>query len=315
MRYSKQILVKQIGAENQKKLESARVAIVGLGATGSSSAEMLARAGVGNLVLIDRDVVELTNLQRQSLFTEADIGKPKALAAKEALQRINSSISITAFPNDLDYDNVNLLESDLILDCTDNLFTRFLINDYCKKNNKPWIYSAVVGTKGMTMNFLPSSKVCFSCIFSLVEGLETCETAGILNTVPTAVTALQVTEAFKILTAQKPRKKLLYIDLWKGSFEEIAVKADRKCRACKGSYEYLEGKKQEIVKFCGSGTFQMKGKFDYGELKRRLNMVGKVVDMGICFKFSAMIIFPDRVLINAQNEEEAKILYSKVVGN
>ncbi|HII15025.1 MAG TPA: HesA/MoeB/ThiF family protein [Nanoarchaeota archaeon] len=315
MRYSRQTILKEIGEENQKKLQASKVVIVGLGATGSSSAEMLARAGIGTLILIDRDVVELSNLQRQSLFSESDIGKPKAVAARDSLHTINSEIKVDAYPLDLDHDNISILDSDLILDCTDNLFTRFLINDYCKQNKKPWIYSAVVGTKGMAMNFLPSSKVCFNCIFSMVEGLDTCSTIGILNTAPSAISAFQATEAIKILTGQKASRDLLHIDVWKQTLEKIKVKTDRKCSVCRGNYEYLAGKKQEILKFCGSGTYQIKGKFDYEELKRKLAKVGKVTDMGICFRFSAMTIFPDRAIIKAQTEEEAKVMYSQVVGN
>lgn len=315
MRYSRQTILKEIGEENQKKLLASKVVIIGLGATGSSSAEMLARAGVGHLILIDRDVVELSNLQRQSLFTEADVGKPKAVAARDAIHTINSEIKVDAYPIDLEHDKTSILDADLILDCTDNLFTRFLINDYCKQNKKPWIYSAVVGTKGMTMNFVPSNKVCFNCIFKMVEGLDTCSTIGILNTAPSVISAFQSTEAIKILTGQKPSKELIHIDLWKQAFEKVKVSADRKCSVCKGNYEHLAGKKQEILKFCGSGTYQIKGKFDYEELKRKLSKVGKVTDMGICFKFSATTIFPDRVLIKAQTEEEAKVMYSQVVGN
>ncbi|MDD4877712.1 MAG: HesA/MoeB/ThiF family protein [Candidatus Nanoarchaeia archaeon] len=315
MRYSRQEILKEIGAENQKKLLASKVVIVGLGATGSSSAELLARAGIGHLVLIDRDVVELSNLQRQSLFSEEDIGKPKAVAARDAIHAINSEVKADAYPVDLECDKVSVLEADLILDCTDNLFTRFLINDYCKKNKKPWIYSAVVGTKGMVMNFLPASKVCFNCIFKMVEGLDTCATMGILNTAPSVISSFQVTEAIKFLTGQKASKDLVHIDVWKQAFEKIKVSADKKCPVCKGNYEYLEGKNQEIIKFCGSGTYQIKGKFDYEELKRKLSMVGKVQDAGVCFRFSAMTIFPDRVIIKAQTEEEAKVMYSQVVGN
>lgn len=315
MRYSRQVILKEIGEENQKRLLASKVAIVGLGATGSSSAEMLARAGVGHLVLIDRDVVELSNLQRQSLFSEADLEKPKAVAARDAIHSINSEIKVEAYPIDLECDKVSVLEADLILDCTDNLFTRFLINDYCKKNKKPWIYAAVVGTKGMTMNFLPANKVCFNCIFKMVEGLDTCATMGILNTAPSVISAFQVTEAIKILTGQKPFKDLVHIDVWKQTFEKVKVVSDKKCAVCKGDYEYLDGKKQEIVKFCGSGTYQIKGKFDYEELKRKLSKVGKIQDAGVCFRFSAMTIFPDRVIIKAQTEEEAKVMYAQVVGN
>ncbi|HLC73472.1 MAG TPA: HesA/MoeB/ThiF family protein, partial [Candidatus Nanoarchaeia archaeon] len=163
MRYQKQELLSYIG-NKQEFLQKKVVAIVGLGAIGSNTANLLARAGI-NLILIDRDIVELENLQRQTLYDEKDIGKPKSIQAKKKLKLINSEIKIEAFVEDLNYKNIDeLINSDLILDCSDNMETRFLINDYSIKNDIPWIYAAVLGVNAMSMNIVPQKTPCFRCI-------------------------------------------------------------------------------------------------------------------------------------------------------
>src|SRR3989338_4173756 len=146
MRYLRQIVFEKIGPKRQEILNKSKVVVVGLGALGSIAAELLARAGIGKIVLIDRDFVELSNLQRQSLYDEGDIDKPKVVVAKDKLSKINAYIDISSHFVDLEYDNVDILKSDMILDCTDNFYTRFVINDYAIKNNTPWIYAAVIGT-------------------------------------------------------------------------------------------------------------------------------------------------------------------------
>jgi len=315
MRYLRQTVLKHIGKRGQELLAKSKAVVVGCGATGSRAAELLTRAGLGNLVLIDRDIVEISNLQSNALFTEADIGCAKAVVAKKALEAINSETKIVAYPVDLSSENVSLLSSDIVLDCTDNLQTRFLINEYCKKQGLPWVFSAVTATRGFVMAFQPSMKACFRCIFKMAEGLETCETAGILNTVPTAIVSVQVTEALKILTKQKDVKGLLHIDLWKQTFERLKIRANRNCPVCKGKYEMLGGKTSETLRFCGSGTYQIKGFFDYNRVKERLSRVGHIVDMGYCFRFGAITVFKDRVLLKAKDETEARILYSKLIGD
>jgi len=164
MRYSRQEIFSKIGKEGQNLLKKSKVAVVGLGATGSSSAELLARAGIGELILIDRDIVELNNLQRQSLYNENDVGNVKAEAIKNHLEKINSEIKIKALVMDLDYKNINEMKADLILDCSDNIETRNLINEYCRKNKLPWIYSGVIGDNGLVLNF--KDDYCFNCVFN-----------------------------------------------------------------------------------------------------------------------------------------------------
>ena len=204
-RYSRQILFRGIGAEGQRKLATARVAIVGCGATGSALAGLLARAGVGTLRIIDRDYVEPSNLQRQSLFDEKDAEEslPKAIAAARKIAAFNSQIAVEPKVEDLVPANIEaLLEGmSLILDGTDNFETRFLINDYAVDRSLPWIYSAAVGSYAVTLNVLPGQTACLACIFpdSPRGMVETCETSGILNSAVNLVASVAATEALKFL--------------------------------------------------------------------------------------------------------------------
>src|SRR3989344_2567536 len=212
MRYTRQEIFSEIGKDGQNKLGKSSVVIVGLGALGSVSAELLARAGIGKLILIDRDIVELSNLQRQSLYDEGDIGKPKALAAKEKLNKINSEVEIDFYVEDLNSGNINEIISingnynnvknnkkyiknnkntDLILDCTDNLETRFLINDFSVKNRISFIYSSAVGSKGYVFNVIQKKTACLKCFLKEAAQLGTCETVGVLNTITNLISSIQ----------------------------------------------------------------------------------------------------------------------------
>src|SRR5256885_14951124 len=183
-RYSRQLLFSGIGTEGQQRLAIARVAMVGCGATGSATASLLARSGVGTIRIIDRDYVEPSNLQRQTLFDEADAKEslPKAIAAARRIAAFNSDIVIEPQVADLTPDNVEvLLEGvELVLDGTDNFETRYLVNDYAISKKIPWIYAAAVGSYGVTLNVLPGKTACLACVFpdSPQGTFETCETAG-----------------------------------------------------------------------------------------------------------------------------------------
>src|SRR5580698_4530692 len=221
-RYSRQVLFKGIGAEGQPKLAASRVVIVGCGATGSALASLLARSGVGTLRILDRDYVESSNLQRQTLFDESDAREsvPKAIAAARQIARFNSAITVEPHVADLTPSNVDSLLGgvDLLLDGTDNFETRYLINDYAVKNSVPWIYSAAVASYAVTMNILPGETACLACIFpeSPRGTMETCETAGILNSAVNLVASLAATEALKFLVGvqAKMRRTLLSWDVW-----------------------------------------------------------------------------------------------------
>ena len=230
-RYSRQVLFKEIGAQGQNKLAQSRVVIVGCGATGSALASLLARSGVGTLRILDRDYVEPSNLQRQTLFDENDAHEsvPKAIAAARQIARFNSQIVVEAQVADLIPANVDSLlgGADLILDGTDNFETRYLLNDYAVKNSVAWIYAAAVASCAVTMNVLPGETACLACIFpeSPRGTVETCETSGILNSAVNLVASIASTEALKFLVGarEKMRRTLLSWDVWTNERAELAA--------------------------------------------------------------------------------------------
>ena len=194
-RYSRQVLFPCIGPAGQERLRRSSVAIVGCGATGSAAASLLARAGIGKLIIVDRDYVEFSNLQRQSLFDENDAAesRPKALAATRKIKSFNSEVEVIPFAKDLTPANLELLEgADLVLDGTDNFETRFLINDYCVERGTPWIYCAAVGSYGLKLPVIPGITACLRCLYpEPPEGAQpTCETDGVLAPATSAIAAV-----------------------------------------------------------------------------------------------------------------------------
>ncbi len=317
MRYSRQEVLEKIGKKGQEVLNKSTVTIVGVGALGSVAADLLARAGIGRLVLIDRDVVELTNLQRQSLYTEDDIGKPKALQAQVHLKKINSETKIDVHTEDLTEKNADLLrKGNLILDGTDNFETRFLINDWCKKIRVPWVYGAAIQEKGFVMPILPEG-ACFSCVFNNAKTTETCDAVGVLNTITHLVACLQVSEALKILLHEPIEQHLLSINIWDNQLNKINVKKRKDCKVCQGTYEYLHGKKSStMIRFCGSGTYQFSyEERDLADVEKMLRKSERVTGLGTCLQVKNMTIFKNRVLIKAQSEAEARSAFSKYFGN
>lgn len=230
-KYSRQTLLKEIG-ERQEHLQDSAIAIVGLGALGTNCSELLARAGVENLILIDEDVIEESNLQRQTLFMEGDVGKSKVEVAKEKLGKINSRTKITIHNTLLSKENANLLEkSDLILDCTDNLETRFMINKYCQEKNKVWIYSSAVKSSGYVMPIYPDGP-CLRCFLREADLDSSCA-VGVLNTIISSISSLAVTLAIKILTKQEAPKKLYHYNIWKPELKKLVVKKKEGCKVCR----------------------------------------------------------------------------------
>ena len=327
MRYIRQEIFKEIGKKGQEKLRKSTVAIIGLGALGSNSAELLARAGIGKLILVDRDIIELSNLQRQSLFDGGDIGKPKAAQAKEHLSKINSDVKLEFFIDDLNFENIWKIfdaKINLILDCTDNMETRFLLNDFCVKNQISFIYSSAVGSKSYVFNIIPNKTPCLKCFLKEAAQLDTCEIVGVLNTVTNLISSIQTNEALKILLHKNNiEKNLLFFDIWKNELLKIKVNRNNNCICCiKNNFEYLNGKKaSKIVKLCGDNVYQIKAKSidknQFNNLKNKLKNAGKVIDFDYCINFNnQMTIFNDgRALIKAEDEKTAKSLYSKFVGN
>ena len=326
-RYNRQELLSFIGKSGQQRLLKSTAVVVGMGALGTVAAEILARSGIGKLVVIDRDVVELTDLQRQLLYDEGDVGKPKVTAAAEKLKRINSEIKIEAAAADIDYKNIAKLvgRPDVVLDCTDNLETRFLLNEYCLKNKLLWIHAAAIRETAqlMVFDFRSSNNLpCFACVFGNSAAEETCDTVGVLASATTAIAAMQATEAVKLLLGKEKdcTKGLLRLNVWNHDLAEIAVKKRAGCKSCSNSsYEYLNGKKgSEIVSLCGRDSYQIKGKpVDLAAVKERLLRMGEsVADFGECISFRNITLFRDgRALVKANSAEKAKAAYSRFIGN
>lgn len=235
----------KLGVEGQKKLSRGKVLIVGLGGLGGNIANSLVRAGVGMIRVVDKDVVSLSDLHRQVLFDEGDLGKNKAEVAYDKLRKVNSSIKIDAKVLGVNSENVEELVKDvaLVIDGTDNLGTRFIINDACVKHSKPWVYGAVTGSTGMSMNILPGGP-CLRCLIkaSLVSTSMQGGRFGIFNTTPAVIAAYEATEAVKILLNDKHVcKELVYLDVWDKTFNKISVKKDKSCTCCvKKDFEWLK---------------------------------------------------------------------------
>lgn len=326
-RYSRQIILKEIRKNGQRKLLNSKVVIIGCGALGTVSANNLARSGVGKITVVDRDIIELNNLQRQILFDEEDVGKPKAEVVKEKLQKINSEIEVVAKVEDVNYTNVEELikGNDLVLDATDNMETRFLLNDACVKNKIPFIYGGAIATYGMAF---VNGKSCFRCIFPKLPkrgSLPTCDTFGILNTVPCIIASIQITEALKILLGKIPTNDLIIFDVWNLELRKIKVSKAKNCPCCvKKNYEFLKEKKDAITSLCGRSSVQInplkKQEINLNELAEKLKNLGEVKNLKSVLNFNdgknEMTIFKDgRAIVKTKDEKIAKSVYSKYVGN
>lgn len=285
-RYHRQMLLSGIGRSGQERLAESTAMLLGCGALGCVAADMLARAGVGHLIIVDRDIIELSNLQRQVLFDEADVvsGIPKSEAAKRRLSAINSNIRITAIVDDLNFRNIEnyVGEADILIDGLDNFETRYLANDVAVKRRLPYVYGGAVGTSGMMMPILPHgnaprgwitetddlSTPCFRCVFDEAPApgsAATCETAGVLNSAIGTVANLQVTEALKILTANfsAVNRNLLTIDAWANDLTQVNVDGtyeSRDCPCCKQRrFDYLSGTSgSSAVALCGRNAVQLR---------------------------------------------------------
>ncbi|MGH9488302.1 MAG: ThiF family adenylyltransferase [Terriglobales bacterium] len=340
-RYSRQLLFAPLGEAGQKRLAAARVAVIGCGALGTMQADLLARAGVGHLLLVDRDYVEASNLQRQTLFDEQDArtALPKAIAAQARLQRVNSSVEIEAAVCDLEPANIGVLlaSSQVLLDGTDNLETRYLLNDYALWRGVPWIYGAAVGARGMTFTVVPGQTACLACIFpdagagaAPVAPIQTCDTAGVLGWTVSWVASLQVAECVKLLSGCTAalRGTLETADLWTNQYSRLAAPArDPQCRACaRRDFLHLRGERRAAVTLCGRNAVQIhehRQRLELGELAHRLQPHGSVHSNDFALRFVpatpagvALTIFPDgRALIQGTTEVAlARSLYARFVG-
>lgn len=339
-RYAKQIRFPEFGIAGQKALRNARAVIVGVGALGSVSANTLVRAGVGQVVLVDRDFIEKDNLQRQVLYRESDIGMPKAIVAAEALRQINSEIEIEAHVADLDYKNVvHLFESpqpaDVVVDGTDNFETRFLINDAAVSLGIPWVYGGCLGCEGQTMTILPGETACLGCL--MMNGppppgtTATCDSAGILSPIINVIASIQAVEAIKIMSGNRYAisQQLQTFDLWGSRAHAMNIESLRdqvECVTCKKEkYEWLAGNKgSSSAILCGRNAVQLsfpdRKQISLEQLAKRLETNGPVERNKFLLRFRTddctVTVFTDgRAIVNGTEDIAfAKKIYSQYIG-
>lgn len=335
-RYSRQILFREIGREGQERLLASRVLIVGCGALGASHAEMLSRAGVGNLRIVDRDFVEFTNLQRQTLFGESDAAErlPKAIAAKGRIAEINSEIDVEAIVADVNNSNIEALIAgcDIVLDGTDNFQVRYLVNDACVKHELPWIYGAAVSSYGTTMTIRPGETPCLRCIFEEMPdagSAPTCDTAGVIMPIIASISAIQVAEAVKLLVGDTAslHRSLVQIDLWANDWRKIKLAGPNSdCICCVGRrFEFLDAEAHEFAAvLCGRDAVQIAPprptEIDLPALAAWLSALGEVKQNEYLLRFSIkeqeITVFRDgRAIVKGTDDPaQARSLYAKYVG-
>lgn len=333
-RYSRQMALPHIGHDGQDRLMRSRVVIIGCGALGTVAADLLVRAGVGTVRIIDRDVVELSNLQRQTLFTEVDVieRQPKAYAAARALKRVNSNVTVDGLVLDYRWDNACELVEDaaVVLDASDNYLTRLTVNDACLEQGIPWVYGGAVGYLGMTMNIIPGQP-CFRCLMTELPppGVgESCDIAGVLAPVTVTVAAAQVAETLKLIVAPEfARRDLLEIDLLKGVYRSLQLPVDPHCPACQGGQRefLLPHHHQEAAVVCGRTSVMLQRRdrqeLDLAVLGQRLQAKGFTLDINrfrlqIMIQACEFILFADgRALINGTADPGiAMRIYNDVIG-
>lgn len=335
-RYARQTLFSPIGKQGQERLRASSATIIGCGALGTALANNLCRAGVGKLVIADRDYIELNNLQRQLLYDEDDIARhlPKAVAAAEKLKRVNSEVQVTALVEDINADGIEALvqETDLVLDATDNFETRYLLNDVCIKYGRPWIYSGVVASYGVTMNIVPGDTPCLRCVFPempLPGTTPTCDTAGVLNGIVGAITGIGSTEALKILLkSEQMSRAMTWLDVWENTYERIELPRQPDCPACgQHHYEYLDTLAGTgSTSLCGRNAVQVRAalrsheKLDFPLLATRLQPLGEVHYNEFLLRCTIdgyeLTVFPDaRAIIKGTDDEQvARSVYARYIG-
>lgn len=334
-RYSRQAAFPGVGAEGQSRMAASRVAVAGCGALGTVAAEMLVRAGVGRVRVIDRDIVEIHNLQRQSLFTEEDAaaGLPKAVAAARRLREINSSVTLEERVADLDKrTGPGLLEGcDLVLDGSDNFETRYLVNEICVRDARPWVYAACVGAYAVSAGIQPGETACLRCILEEAPPpgeAPTCETAGIIAPAVHVAASLAVATGMRMLLRGEGAGTLTSVDLWGGPSARVELGPPREdCPVCEsGTYDYLEGRKgsREAV-LCGRDAVQFRPEspmeLDLEGLEERLRPLGAVERNPFLVRFRPaegreIVCFRDgRCLITGTRDvAEARTLFARYVG-
>ena len=334
-RYSRQILFEGIGQEGQTRLSQSKVVIIGCGALGAIQAETLSRAGVGHLILVDRDFVEESNLQRQIMFEESDAldRLPKAVGAASRIARVNSDIQVEPIVTDVNFENIEeiIAGANVVLDGTDNFETRFLINDACLKSTIPWIYGAAIGSYGLTMTIVPGTSPCLRCVLEAVPepgSGPTCDTAGVIMPIVTIIASIQAAEALKLLTGQidKLHRSLIRVNVWDFQFNRLEALGPREdCPACAGEFEFLRGADRQVTTtLCGRNAVQIArsggSDVDFPALAKRLKSAGEVMFNDFLLRFRIdgydITIFRDaRSIIRGTSDPAvARGLYARYIG-
>ncbi|HKZ80178.1 MAG TPA: ThiF family adenylyltransferase, partial [Pyrinomonadaceae bacterium] len=335
-RYSRQVLFEGIGKEGQQLLLKSRVAIIGCGALGSAQAESLARAGIGQIRIVDRDFVEVSNLQRQTMFTEHDAHErlPKAIAAANHIREINAEIETEPEIADVNQSNIErlIMDCEVVLDGTDNFATRYLLNDACVKHEINWIYGAAVGSYGVSMTIRPHLTPCLRCVFEEAPpaaSAPTCDTSGVIMPIINVVAAIQVSETLKLLTGHTEdlHQSLMQFDVWRNEWRKINPgKPLPECPTCGLSrYDSLHGSTGELAAvLCGRNAVQVSPpestRLDFQQLAGRLQGAGEVKFNDYLLRFSTgeyeLTVFKDaRSIIRGTNElTVARSLYAKYIG-
>ena len=340
-RYSRQILFSEIGEAGQERLLRSSAVIVGCGALGTALANLLVRAGVGKLRIVDRDFVEPSNLQRQTLFEESDAQEalPKAVAAERRLRAINSGVSVEGIVADLSAKNAEelLRGFPLILDGTDNFETRLLLNDVAIHLNVPWIYAAVVASYGVTLTVRPGVTACLACALETESGNgnssetagteDTCDTVGVLGAAAGVIASIQAGQAIKLLCGKSEEAggRLVSFDVWSGKFQSVRVARNPDCRACvRRDFRYLEGEAQPHLTLCGRDSVQIherRRQLDLSALGKRIApTVAEVRENGFLLRFRVppyeMTVFADgRAIIKGTRDTSvARSLYARYIG-
>ena len=336
-RYSRQVLFSGIGTEGQARISQKHVLIIGAGALGSGSAEILTRAGVGKVTIVDRDYVEASNLQRQQLYTEEDVAEklPKAAAAEKRLRAINSDVEIRAIIGDATPEMLEelVVDVDLMMDATDNFETRMLMNDVAQKYQIPWIYGACVGSFGMSFSIIPGKTPCLNCLLRTIplQGM-TCDTGGIISPAVQMVIAHQTAEALKILVEdwEAVRTTFVSFDLWRNQYTSLKMSKAKfsGCLSCgeERTYPYLDQENRTKTSvLCGRDTVQIRPS-SYGDVSLE-KLAGQLSSLGYQVKgnpylisvemgLERMVIFQDgRALIHGTKDlTHAKSIYQRILG-
>ena len=337
-RYSRQILFEGIGEAGQAQLASSKAVIIGCGALGAVHAETLSRGGVGHLVLVDRDFVEDSNLQRQIMFEESDALNrlPKAVAAASRIARVNSGIRVEPVVTDVNFENIEeiIAGAGVVLDGTDNFETRFLINDACVKAKTPWVYGAAVGSYGLTMTIVPDESPCLRCVLEAMPDPgsgPTCDTAGVIMPIVTTIASIQAAEALKLLTGRsdKLHRSLIRVDVWDFQLSRLDLSdfsGKEKCPTCGlAQFDFLRGGGRQVATtLCGRNAVQIaksgKSVIDFTVLAERLKSAGEVSFNDFLLRFRVegydITVFRDArsIIHGTADPAVARGLYARYIG-